>query len=157
MFCCCGYKIEKIKNQDNSIIFKMEEGIGLELYVATSSFSDTQQYLDSELILATIKGHKIERDIRVVPLENLEDLYVESYIPRAEFIPKDFFDRINDPGQETKLPFLVRIYHDETGIVLGHSGLKNIADVLDDLYELQVTTYDTKTGNTSTYYPNQQH
>ena len=144
MFCCCGYKIEKIKNQDNLIIFKMEGGIELQLYVATPSFSDTRQYLDSELLLATINAHELKKRVKVDRLDNLGE-------------HEDFFDCINDPEQETKLPFLVRIYHDETGIVLGHSGLENIADVLDSLYRWEVTIYDTKTGNTSTYYPNQQH
>ncbi|MDP6265275.1 MAG: hypothetical protein QF584_00715, partial [Candidatus Woesearchaeota archaeon] len=69
----------------------MEGGIELQLYVATPSFADTQQYLDSELLLATINAHELKKRVKVDRLDNLWE-------------HEDFFDCINDPGQETKLP-----------------------------------------------------
>ena len=122
---------------------ELGNSIGLELYVAEATSFDRQQYLDSELLLAMIKGQKIEEDMRVVPLRDLN-------------MDRGFFDCINELGEESRLPFLVRIYNDETGIVLGHSGLENIADVLDSLHRFGVTIYDTMSGNISSYYPNQQ-
>ena len=123
---------------------ELGSSIGLDLYVAEATSSDRQQYINSELILALIKGQKIERDISVVPLKDLNR-------------DKGFFDCINEPGEESRLPFLVCIYNDETGIVLGHSGLENIAEVLDSLHRCGVTIYDTISGNISSYYQNQQH
>ena len=124
----------------------MESGsnIGLDLYVKKVASSDRQQYMDSELILALIKGQKIEGDIRVVPLKDLNR-------------DKGFFDCINEPGEKSELPFLVLTCNDETGIILGFSGLEKITDMLDNLYRCGVTVYDTMSGNISSYYQNQQH
>ena len=49
---------------------ELGSSIGLDLYVAEAMSSDRQQYLDSELLLATIKGQKIEDDMKVVPLRD---------------------------------------------------------------------------------------
>lgn len=121
------------------------KGLALELYVATPIFPDKDQYMDSEIALALIKGREVEKGMRIVPLFNLEG-------------QEKALSCVNGLGGETELPFLVRIYHDETGIVLGDCGLEEVIDALSGLNGcVIVTIYDIVTGNTSTYYPNQQH
>lgn len=118
--------------------------IGLELYVATPSFPDKQQYVDSQILLALIKGSKLEKGIEIVPLDNL-------------LWHGGFFQAIKEPRNEIMLPFLVRMHNDETGIVLGDTGLEEVIDALNSMHRVGVTIYDLRTGNTSTYYLNQQH
>ncbi len=124
------------------MVFK--NSVGLELYVATPLFPDKQQYLDSQILLALIKGSKVEKGIEIVPLDNLSGHW-------------GFFQVIKEPRNEIRLPFLVRVHNDETGIVLGDTGLDGVIDALNSMDRWGVAIYDTRTGNTSTYYPNQQH
>ena len=102
----------------------LENSVGLELYIATPIL-DKEQYLDSNLLLALVKGTEIEKKMEVTQLDSLDDI-------------EGPFDLKKDP----RLPFLVCVYNDETGIVLEYSGLTNVIDALDSLSYCGITKYD---------------
>lgn len=122
--------------------FGSENRVSLELYVATLRFPDKGQYQDSELLLALVEGKKNVEDMRVIQLDNLDNY-------------GEFFDLIKGQGEETRLPFLVRVYNSETGVVLGDSGIENVIDALNSLSFSSILIYDVPSREHYTYSQNQ--
>ena len=98
----------------------LPNNIRLELYVATRTFPDRQQYSKSQEALRLIEDKGLDGTIKVIHLDELNR-------------HKEYFDMIGDPEKETRLPFLVYIQGGETSVVLGYSGLEEVTSELNSV------------------------
>ena len=97
---------------------KWQGDLGLELYVATRDYPDSQQYRDSLKALGLIRAYGLKKNTEVISLDNLDG-------------QRRYFDSVKDPKQEIKLPFLVCGFGCETGAFLGFSRLEEMAEMLE--------------------------
>lgn len=107
--------------------------IDLEIYVAGPYHLDREQYIDSQILLALIKGDRIEKSVRIIELATLDT-------------NKEFFEVIKERKTALKLPFMVQINNDEIGIILGGSGIDGVLEALSNIDRVGLTEYDTLSG-----------
>jgi len=99
----------------------IQNGLGLNLYVATQNYGNRQQYEDSQVALIALDILGLTGRIGITHLDKLD-------------LSRSHLSLIIGPDKELRLPVLECIYyHRHVGDIIEYPGLEEITDALADL------------------------
>jgi hypothetical protein len=92
---------------------------GFELYMPAKGFGDPSQYQNGQTLARTVDIGKIARSADITPLSGFGDL-------------KHFFNIIKEADSKLQLPFLAVFHGCETCAFVGHSGMEEVLDAIQE-------------------------